>query len=126
MYSFLNHSMARMFPVLLPIVLATAFAHATVADNAPDAVTITAVPSTFTPSKITLHRGVTTKLVFSHTQGVHAIESDALGIPKTVLSPDKDVTINVTPSQDGTYVLKCEIVCGQDHDSMALTINVEG
>jgi heme/copper-type cytochrome/quinol oxidase subunit 2 len=113
-----------MFPVLLPIVLATAYAM--VADNTPDAVSITAVPSTFTPSTITLHRGVTTKLVFMHTQGVHAIESDALGIPKTILSPDKDVTIDVTPSHDGTYVLRCEIVCGPDHDSMALTVHVEG
>ena len=112
-----------MFPALLSLVLATAYA--TVADSTPDVVTITAVPSTFTPSKITLHRAVTTKLVFTHTQGVHAIESDALGIPKTVLSPDKDVTIDVTPSTDGTYVLRCEIVCGQDHSSMALTVRVE-
>ena len=113
-----------MFPVLLPIVLATAYV--TLADNTPDAVTITAVPSTFTPSTITLHRGVTTKLIFTHTQGVHAIESDALGIPKTILSPDKDVTVAVTPSADGTYVLRCEIVCGQDHNSMTLTVRVEG
>ena len=112
-----------MLPVLLPIVLATAYA--TVAQNASDAVTITAVPSTFTPSKITLHRGVTTKLIFTHTEGVHAIESEALGIPNTVLSPGKDVTIDVTPAKDGTYILRCEIVCGQDHDSMMLTVKVE-
>ncbi len=99
-----------MFPVLLAVV---------------SAITITAVPSTFTPSTITLHRGVTSELVFSHTQGVHAIESPELGIPKTVLSPGKDVTIDVTPSKDGTYVLHCEIICGQDHDSMALTVKVE-
>lgn len=113
-----------MFPVLLPIVFAAA--SVTVADNAPDAVTITAVPSSFTPSTITLHRGVTTKLVFSHLEGVHAIESDQLGIPKTLLSPGKDVTIDVTPAKDGVYVLRCEIVCGPDHDKMALTVNVEG
>src|ERR1700739_3226777 len=100
-----------MFPVLLAVA---------------SAITITAVPSTFSPTTITLHRGVTTELVFSHTQGVHAIESDALGIPRTTLSPGKDVTIDVTPSKDGTFVLHCEIVCGQDHDSMALTVNVEG
>ena len=113
-----------MFPVLMPVVLAAAYA--TVADNAPDAVTITAVPSTFTPSAITLHRGVTTKLVFSHIEGVHAIESDELGIPKTVLAPGKDVTIDVTPAKDGVYILRCEIVCGQDHDNMALKVDVEG
>jgi heme/copper-type cytochrome/quinol oxidase subunit 2 len=31
----------------------------------------------------------------------------------------------VTPSKAGTYVLHCEIVCGEQHDSMALTITVE-
>ncbi|MBV8638239.1 MAG: cupredoxin domain-containing protein [Candidatus Eremiobacteraeota bacterium] len=113
-----------MFPVLLPIVLATAYAM--VADNAPDAVTITAVPSTFTPSSITLHRGVPAKLIFSHTEGVHEIESDELGIPKTILAPGKDVTIDVTPDKDGVYTLRCEIVCGPDHDKMALTVHVEG
>jgi cytochrome c oxidase subunit II len=113
-----------MFPVLLSLVLAATLT--LVADNAPDALTITAVPSTFTPAKITIQRGVTTKLIFAHTEGVHAIESADLGIPKTILSPDKDVTIDVTPAKDGTFVLHCEVVCGPDHKTMTLTIIVEG
>ena len=116
--------MPHMFPALLSLVLAATLT--TGADSSPDAITITAVPSTFTPAKITIQRGVTTKLIFKHTEGVHAIESADLGIPKTVLSPDKDVTIDVTPAKDGTFVLHCEIVCGPDHDTMTLTVAVEG
>lgn len=110
--------------ILLSLVLAATMA--TVADNAPNAVTITDIPSTFTPAKITIERGVTTKLVFTHTEGVHAIESADLGIPKTILSPDKDVTIDVTPDKDGTFVLHCEVICGPDHNKMALAVTVEG
>ena len=84
------------------------------------------MPSAFAPSKITIQRGITTKLVFSHTEGVHQIESADLGIPRTMLIPDKDVTLDVTPPKDGTFVLHCEIVCGQDHKTMTLTVTVEG
>jgi heme/copper-type cytochrome/quinol oxidase subunit 2 len=113
-----------MLNVLLPFALAVAVT--TAANNTPNALTITAVPSTFTPAKITIQRGVTTRLVFQKTEGLHAIESTDLGIPKTVLSPDKDVTIDVTPAKDGTFVLHCEVVCGPDHNTMTLTVTVEG
>jgi heme/copper-type cytochrome/quinol oxidase subunit 2 len=87
-------------------------------------ITITAVPSTFTPDKITLHAGVKTTLVFSHTEGVHAIESSDLGIPPTTIAEGKDVSVDVTPAKPGTYVLHCEVVCGPDHKNMSLTVNV--
>lgn len=86
---------------------------------------IVPVPSKFSPDKITLHAGVTTKLDFTHTEGVHAIQSSDLGIPLTTLAPGKDVTIEVTPKKAGTYVLHCEIICGEDHDNMTLTVTVE-
>jgi len=93
--------------------------------HASSAVDIVAVPSKFNPDKITLKAGVTTKLEFSHTEGVHAIQSAALGIPLTTLAPGKDVAIDVTPSKPGTYVLHCEVICGSDHESMTLTVTVE-
>lgn len=92
--------------------------------RADDTITITAVPSTFSPDKITLHAGVKTTLVFSHTEGVHAIESDDLGIPLTTIAAGKDVSVAVSPAKPGTYVLHCEVVCGADHEHMALTVTV--
>jgi cytochrome c oxidase subunit 2 len=93
--------------------------------NADDSIQITAVPSKFTPDSITLHQGVTTKLEFTHTQGVHAIESADLGIPPTTIAEGKDLVIEVTPKKAGTYVLHCEVFCGPDHEHMTLTVTVE-
>ncbi len=97
------------------------------ADTASDSSTIqvVAVPSKFSPDKITLHAGVTTKLEFTHTEGVHSIQSEQLGIPLTTLTPGKDVVIEVTPQKAGTYVLHCEVICGTDHENMILTVSVE-
>jgi cytochrome c oxidase subunit 2 len=92
---------------------------------AADTIQIVPVPSSFSPNKITLHQGVTTRLEFTRTQGVHAIQSTDLGIPLTTLAPGKDVVIEVTPKKAGTYVLHCEVICGEDHDNMTLTVTVE-
>jgi len=86
---------------------------------------IHAVPSTFTPNVVKVHAGVVSHLKFTGTEGVHEIESSELGIPATTLAPGKDVVVDVKPAKPGTYVLHCEIVCGEDHDKMALTIVVE-
>ena len=98
---------------------------ATASDVATDStVQIEAVPSSFNPGTITIHTGVTTKIAFVRTQGVHEIESRDLGIPQTMLTPGKDVTVEVTPKKPGTYLLHCEIVCGDDHENMVLKIVV--
>jgi cytochrome c oxidase subunit 2 len=95
------------------------------AASAEDTIKIIAVPSKFTPDTITLHQGVTTKLEFTQTDGVHAIESADLGIPVTTIASGKDVVIEVTPQKAGTYVLHCEVFCGPDHEHMTLTVHVE-
>lgn len=111
--------------VFVTIPIALVAATAAVASNAnPSPVHITAVVSKFTPAKVTLQKGVTTDLVFTDNEGVHSIESSALGIPQTTLLPGKTVTIPVTPKADGTFVLRCETFCGEDHDAMSLVVNV--
>lgn len=79
----------------------------------------------FTPSTITLHVGETTTLRVTSSEGVHGLKSDELGIPQTVITPDKIVTIDVTPKTAGTYVVHCSVVCGAGHADMALTVKVE-
>lgn len=97
------------------------------AGAAGDPATIQIVPvvSKFNPDKITLRAGVTARLEFTRTEGVHAIQSAQLGIPLTTLAPGKDVVIEVTPQKAGTYVLHCEVICGTDHENMTLTVSVE-
>lgn len=78
----------------------------------------------FTPNTITMHVGDTTQLRLTATEGVHGIKSEDLGIPLTVISPGKFVSVSVTPKKAGTYVLHCEIMCGPGHAQMALAIIV--
>jgi cytochrome c oxidase subunit 2 len=78
----------------------------------------------FTPSTIELHVGQTTTLRLTSSQGVHGIQSDALGIPQTVISPGSFATVEVTPKKAGTYQVRCSIVCGAGHPNMILTVNV--
>jgi heme/copper-type cytochrome/quinol oxidase subunit 2 len=80
---------------------------------------------TFSPSTITLHRGVPITLRFASTGGVHGIASPDLGIPATMILPDKPVSFALTPKKAGTYVLPCTIVCGAHHADMHLTVNVK-
>ncbi|MGZ3530274.1 MAG: cupredoxin domain-containing protein [Vulcanimicrobiaceae bacterium] len=93
--------------------------------DAHPSIDITASNWKFTPSTITLHVGETTTLRFTSSEGVHGVKSEELGIPQTVISPDKSVTVDVTPKTAGTYTVHCSVVCGAGHPDMALTVKVE-
>jgi cytochrome c oxidase subunit 2 len=79
----------------------------------------------FAPDHVVLHVGKPQTLRFTSTGGVHGIASEALGIPSTMILPDKPVSISVTPKKAGTYKVPCAIVCGAGHADMALTVEVK-
>jgi cytochrome c oxidase subunit 2 len=76
----------------------------------------------FVPAKITIPTGEATVLRLTSTQGVHGIQSDALGIAQTVIPNGKVIIVSFTPKKDGTYVIHCSVFCGPGHPDMALTI----
>ncbi|GAC1413784.1 MAG: hypothetical protein NVSMB64_24070 [Candidatus Velthaea sp.] len=78
----------------------------------------------FTPAKIEAHVGEATTLILTSSEGVHGIESAELGIPKTMILPEKLTDIKFTPQKAGTYELHCTIVCGAGHEKMLLTVQV--
>ncbi len=78
----------------------------------------------FTPDTIQLHVGQETTLHLSSSQGVHGLQSDALGIPLTTIATGAPTSVNVTPKKAGKYVLHCAIMCGAGHPNMTLTVNV--
>jgi cytochrome c oxidase subunit II len=80
----------------------------------------------FTPNTITIPVGEPTTLRLTSTSGVHGIQSDDLGIPMTTIPNGKTVEVTFTPKKAGTYVLHCQIYCGQGHANMTLTIVVTG
>ena len=79
----------------------------------------------FAPDHIVLHVSKPQTLRFTSTGGVHGIASEALGIPSTMIMPDRPVSISVTPKKAGTYKIPCAIVCGAGHADMALTVEVK-
>jgi cytochrome c oxidase subunit II len=79
----------------------------------------------FAPDHIVLHVGKRQTVRFTSAGGVHGVASKDLGIPATMITPDKPVSVSVTPKKAGTYKLQCSIMCGPGHADMALTIAVK-
>jgi cytochrome c oxidase subunit 2 len=79
----------------------------------------------FTPSTITVEAGQLVTLHVTATSGVHGIQSDELGIPKTAIAPGKFVDVTFTPKTPGTYKIHCAIPCGPGHGDMIITIVVK-
>ncbi len=79
----------------------------------------------FAPDHVVLHVGKRQTLRFTSSGGVHGVVSPDLGIASTMITPDKPVSVSVTPKKAGTYKVPCSIVCGPGHADMALTIEVK-
>lgn len=79
----------------------------------------------FTPNTITLKVGEAQVLRLTSSEGVHGLQSDELGIPQTVITPGKFVTVTVTPKKAGTFIVPCSVICGAGHSEMKLTVKVE-
>jgi cytochrome c oxidase subunit 2 len=79
----------------------------------------------FAPDHIVLHVGKRQTVRFTSAGGVHGIASKDLGIPATMITPDKPVSVSVTPQKAGSYKIQCSIMCGPGHADMALTIVVK-
>lgn len=79
----------------------------------------------FTPNKISVPLNEPTTLRLTSSGGVHGIESDELGIPRTTITPGNFQLVTFTPKKAGIYVLHCAIICGPGHSDMTLTITVD-
>lgn len=80
----------------------------------------------FTPNTITLKVGEAQELRLTSSEGVHGIKSDELGIPQTMITPGKFVTVTVPgPKKAGTYIVQCSVICGAGHADMKLKVVVE-
>ncbi|HVA38228.1 MAG TPA: cupredoxin domain-containing protein [Candidatus Dormibacteraeota bacterium] len=109
-------------PVLLTVVVLTAFAARAFARSP---VAVVASNWKFTPATITVPAGEPTTLRLASSEGVHGIQSDALGLKQTVIVPGKFVEVTFTPSKAGTYPVHCSVMCGAGHADMVLTVEVK-
>ena len=115
--------------VLGGVVFATAVVPASAAKPGPKMLPVVNVVATadqkFAPDHVVLHVGKRQTLRFTSVGGVHGIASTELGIPATMITSDKPVSVTVTPKKAGTYKMPCTIVCGPGHADMALTVDVK-
>jgi cytochrome c oxidase subunit II len=114
----IHKAVAALALITLAVVAAAhaAFAHPTI--------DIVASNWKFTPAQISIPVNEPTTLRLTSSSGVHGIQSDDLGIPKTTISPGNFQLVTFTPKKVGTYVLHCAIVCGPGHADMTLTVVV--
>ncbi|HYK53772.1 MAG TPA: cupredoxin domain-containing protein [Candidatus Eremiobacteraceae bacterium] len=90
----------------------------------PAAVNVVATTWSFTPSTIHLKLNQPAELSLTSNNATHGLQSDDLGIPLTLITPGKTVTVDVTPHKAGTFTLHCANYCGAGHPNMALTVVV--
>lgn len=92
-------------------------------DGEPRTVAITAKRFEFVPSKITLKKGETVKLVVASEDVTHGFFLRPLKID-TELTPGKTQEVTVTPQSAGTFTAICHHFCGAQHGNMKLTVVV--
>ena len=79
----------------------------------------------FSPSVVTLKKGVPTRLHFKATPGApHGLAVPGIGLPNTVIT-SAGTSVTVTPRKAGTFAAHCTIVCGAGHEHMAMKFVVK-
>jgi cytochrome c oxidase subunit 2 len=72
----------------------------------------------FTPERIELRRGEPVRLNIVSADGTHGFQVKALGLKVRVPARGAAVTIDLTPSEAGTYRVTCSEYCGSGHNRM--------
>lgn len=89
----------------------------------PQRIEIVAKRFQFTPSDVTLKKGVPVVLVLTSEDVSHGLKFKGLGI-NIKSKKGKSDEIKFTPTQTGTFVGECSVFCGSGHGSMKLTLHV--
>jgi cytochrome c oxidase subunit II len=93
------------------------------AQNSPQRIEIVAKRFNFTPSDITVKKGVPAIFVLSSNDVDHSLKIKELNVNVAAKKGStKEVTF--TPTQTGTFEGRCGTFCGSGHGSMKLTLHV--
>jgi len=77
----------------------------------------------FTPSEITVKKGVPVVLELTTADRQHGFYSPQLNLRAEIL-PGQTTTVRFTPQQAGTFHFQCDIFCGAGHEDMDGEIKV--
>ena len=87
------------------------------ADEAEQVIRITAKRFDYTPSEITLKKGVPAILEFKSMDRLHGFNCPDLGV-RTDIHPDKVTKVRIVPPKAGTFEFYCDNFCGSGHSDM--------
>ena len=92
-------------------------------DANPVVIKITAKKFEYSPSEITVKKGVPVVLEFTSLDRLHGFDCPGLGI-RSDIEPGKVNRLEFTPQKAGTFPFHCNNFCGTGHDKMKGTIIV--
>lgn len=87
------------------------------ADQPEQVIKITAKKFEYSPSEITLKKGVPVTLEFISQDRVHGFNCPGLGI-RTDINPEKVNRVHFVPQKAGIFDYHCDVFCGDGHEDM--------
>jgi cytochrome c oxidase subunit 2 len=108
---------------LAAILLAVFIGSFSMAQEAKQVIKVTAKKFEYSPSTITVKKGVPVVLEFTSLDRLHGFNCPALGI-RSDIEPGKTNTVEFTPQKAGKFPFHCDNFCGAGHEEMKGTIIV--
>ncbi len=93
------------------------------AQGSPQRIEIVAKRFDYTPSDVTLKKGVPVVLVFTSKDADHGLKVPGLNVLLKVKKGESK-EFAFTPNQAGTFPGQCAVFCGSGHGSMKMTFHV--
>ena len=78
----------------------------------------------YSPSTVSLQRGVPVKLELTSNDVHHGFNVPGLGLRADIM-PGETTTLNFTPKKAGTFLFHCDYYCGSGHEEMTGQIIVQ-
>ena len=118
--------MKRLITVTALVVLTTVgmtagwrrLATAAVPDGAEQVVRMTAKKFEYTPSQITLKKGVPVVLEITALDRDHGFKVPELGV-RADLKSGQVTRVRIVPNRTGTFEFRCDVFCGSGHEDMS-------
>jgi len=86
-------------------------------------VQIVAQKFNYTPDEIKVKKGVPVDLALTTKDRLHGFHVPELGLRAQIM-PGETTHVKFTPDKVGSFIMECDIFCGEGHESMDAKITV--
>jgi cytochrome c oxidase subunit 2 len=93
------------------------------ADEKGQVISITAKRFEYSPSEITLKKGIVVTLEFTSLDRLHGFNCPGLEV-RTNIEPGKKNRLRIVPQKTGVFNFSCDVFCGDGHEGMEGKITV--